>query len=393
MLKQLVAHSLCAILTLGASTLSLAYSPPLSIPVYSDDFGGASYVRPGITAAWSPYKTGTTPTGRKFLGQFGPEPALLRLAGIPAHSEVTLAFDLFVIGNWDGNGKTDGTQLGPDIWDLSVVGGRTLLHTTFSNFRSWAEPAQAYPGTYPGAVNNGATGAAETESLGYGAYHDSVYHLSFNFVHSAGLLALRFSCSTSERLEKKFGLDNVSVSVDPPHGHPTFPPVHPTVPPVHPPHPPVHPPANAKPDLAVQLSAPVYARAGENIGGSINVTAKNLGGAPAPGTTGALDPANGFMVDVVLSSDPHVPPGFAVFSASFVEDALLKGGRISNTADLAPLATRLYPALQGGSGTIPANIRTGLYYICARIDPGNKVAESNEGNNGACRMIKIEGMH
>ena len=33
------------------------------------------------------------------------------------------------------------------------------------------------------------------------------------------------------------------------------------------------------------------------------------------------------MIDFVLSSDDHVPPGFAPFAENFGEDVLLRGGR------------------------------------------------------------------
>ncbi len=146
--------------------------------------------------------------------------------------------------------------------------------------------------------------------------------------------------------------------------------------------------ATGRPDLAVTLSVPASAKAGQDIGPLIKVTAKNAGTAAAPGTVGALNPAGGYMIDVVLSKDMHVPPGFATYSAHFSEDVLLQGGRISNTQDLPPGGTRAYPT----GGGIPADTPTGAYFVCASIDPANKVAESNEGNNVMCKPIKIEGL-
>jgi hypothetical protein len=143
-----------------------------------------------------------------------------------------------------------------------------------------------------------------------------------------------------------------------------------------------------KPDLVVSLSVPASAKAGQDVGPLLKVVARNVGAAPAPGTVGTLDPANGFMIDLVLSKDVNVPPGFAVYSPNFSEDVLLKGGRISNTQDLPAGASKPYPALAG----IPADTPTGAYFICAFIDPANKVAESNEGNNVACKPIRIEGV-
>lgn len=143
----------------------------------------------------------------------------------------------------------------------------------------------------------------------------------------------------------------------------------------------------SKPDLLVSLTVPSAAKAGQDIGPMTKVVAKNAGTAPAPGTVGTLSPANGYMIDVVLSKDTTVPPGFAVYSAHFAEDVLLQGGRISNTEDLPPAGTKAYPT----GGGIPADTPTGGYYVCAFIDPGAKVAESNEANNVACKRIKIEG--
>jgi hypothetical protein len=98
---------------------------------------------------WSNDTRELTPAGgRVFLGRFGNETVSLLLSGLPAHSEVTVSFDLFIIDTWDGNSEEPG--IGPDIWDLSVTGGPTLLHTTFSNFDP--DQNQAYPDPFPGAI-------------------------------------------------------------------------------------------------------------------------------------------------------------------------------------------------------------------------------------------------
>jgi hypothetical protein len=138
-----------------------------------------------------------------------------------------------------------------------------------------------------------------------------------------------------------------------------------------------------EPDLTVGLTAPARAKAGSDIGPLVKLTARNIGTATALGTIGS--PANGHMIDLVLSKDQNVPAGFATFSAAFVEDALLKGGRTSNTVNLTPLSFKSYPT---GAG-IPADTPTGSYFLCARIDSGNKIAESDETNNVACVPIKI----
>jgi hypothetical protein len=408
MFTRLISLSITAVLTLGAVVFSpvLAQLPLGTLQLaYGNNFEGSEFKLPGVGALWSPHRIATTPSGRKFLGQFANEAVFLKVAGITAHSHVAVYFDLYLSDNWDGNGLCINNHAnGPDIFDLSVVGGPTLLHTTFSNVPGHP---QAYPGPFFGTYNpcnpspaaglpfNAAgTGAAEKNTLGYSL--DSVYRLNYTFAHTGPSLTLKFSSSVTSPDKEMFGLDNVRVLIAP-SGHPTVPP--PGHPPVHPPdrhpiqppgHPPIHPPANRKADLTVSITGPVYARAGDNIGAFITTTARNLGAAAAPGTSGSLDPANGYVIDVVLSTDRNVPPSPASYSAAFSEDVLLRGGRIGNTVDLAPLATKSYPSLSGGSGTIPADTPTGVYSVCARIDPANRVAESNEANNVACFPIKIE---
>ena len=148
----------------------------------------------------------------------------------------------------------------------------------------------------------------------------------------------------------------------------------------------VRPRPPLRPDLVVLIRAPRSANAGDEIGRNISIRARNRGLAVAPGTDGRGD---GYMIDVVLSTNALLPEGFANPSANFVEDMLLRGGRISRTADLAPGAMRGYPV----GATIPVDTPTGWYFVCARIDPGNKVAESNEHNNTACYPIHIRGVN
>jgi hypothetical protein len=140
-----------------------------------------------------------------------------------------------------------------------------------------------------------------------------------------------------------------------------------------------------RPNLRVKITGPKSAKPGEDISNLIKVRALNVGTAPAPGTNGTLSPANGFMIDVMLSSDTSVPAGFAVYSPSYSEDVLLLGGRISNTYDLPAGGNNSYSS----GATIPANTPPGIYYLAVRIDPGNKVAESNEGDNTFFQRIRI----
>jgi len=136
------------------------------------------------------------------------------------------------------------------------------------------------------------------------------------------------------------------------------------------------------PDLVARLAAPESARPGDDIGPRIHLAVKNVGGAPASGTR---DHTAGYMVDLTLGRDEILPVGFKAYSPHYSENVLLQGGRVSKTVDIAPAVTQRYPV---GAG-IPADVAPGLYFLCAYVDPGNAVPESNERNNVTCASLRI----
>jgi len=187
--------------------------PPV---VYSNNFEET------VGPEWSNTSTDITPTGRRFLGQFGNETVSLALSFLclASHTSLSLSFDLFIIRSWDGNTTYDprfGT-VGPDIWSLNLQGEPTVWQTTFTNWWQY-NYRQAYPGAYPGSDYAAFTGAAEVNSLGYTfwdgnkyADQDSVYHLSFVFPHTASSLAFNFSASGLQSLaDESWGIDNIEV--------------------------------------------------------------------------------------------------------------------------------------------------------------------------------------
>jgi len=145
-------------------------------------------------------------------------------------------------------------------------------------------------------------------------------------------------------------------------------------------------PAAAEPDLVVDVSGPATLTPGAPLGPGTQLEASNVGTGPAAGTVGTLDPPNGFMIDHVLSADTSVPPGFATYSPTWHEDVLLQGGRASNTTDLAAGASTVYP---DENASIPSDTPPGDYYLCAQIDPANRVIESDETNNVDCGRVTV----
>jgi hypothetical protein len=205
-------------------------NPAGSVVVYSNDFSnGAAAVANGAGPEWSDRKISALPVktvfpSANFLGDFGNETVSLSLSGLPAHGNLIVEFDLFILRSMDGNYSLMG--LGPDIWDLSVEGGPSLLHTTFSNINPSLAQAgfpegffQAYPGTFPNSSFPYQTGAIRVNSLGYafsGQNDDALYHIKKTVPDTSSALKLDFSSAqTQDITDESWGIKNVVVSVAP----------------------------------------------------------------------------------------------------------------------------------------------------------------------------------
>ena len=160
---------------------------------------------------------GTSPGSRKFLGEFGMETTTLTLDSLPTHASLTLSFDLFVLKSWDGSRylhPANNLPTGPDIFKLNVAGASTpLFYSSFTNIGPHYAFPQSYPDTYPSAEHAAETGADEVKTLGYW-YGDSVYHLSFEILHTADSISLEFTGIFDEHNipDESWGVDNVEVT-------------------------------------------------------------------------------------------------------------------------------------------------------------------------------------
>lgn len=111
---------------------------------------------------------------------------------------------------------------------------------------------------------------------------------------------------------------------------------------------------------------------------TFSVTVKNIGEGAAKGTASG----DGYMIDLSFHRAPiadPVRPHTVPSPYNFTEGMLLKGGRISNTVDLAPGASKQYSA----SVEIPKDIKPGKYWIGVSLDPFNKVAEGRGEEDNA----------
>lgn len=181
--------------------------------VYQAAFAGA------VGSEWTTALTGTTPSGRSFLGPFGNQAVTLSLACLPDHVQVTVDLELFVIQSWDGNEAVHpdtGDPIGPDIWQVSVAGGPAWR----TSFTQWPTFRQAFPGAYPDGDYPAYTGAAESNTLGYfyaGLPMDAVYRLTWTAPHAGPDLAVRFAAEGLQALtDESWGISRVVVRVAPP---------------------------------------------------------------------------------------------------------------------------------------------------------------------------------
>jgi subtilase family serine protease len=117
------------------------------------------------------------------------------------------------------------------------------------------------------------------------------------------------------------------------------------------------------PDLTVSFKGPTSAAQGENISTKVKISVKNKGNAEA----------RNFHVDVILRESPTV-------------EHMCGRGFI---ARLRPNESISSPSAMALPISIPGDIRSGNYEICAIADSTGVVIESNEGNNKVCHRIAI----
>jgi hypothetical protein len=132
-----------------------------------------------------------------------------------------------------------------------------------------------------------------------------------------------------------------------------------------------------RPDLAVRIrNCPVNVRPGGDLK-SFRVKAFNYGGVVIRDS----------VVDITLRKEAScpIPAPRAERTAHFVNGMLLQGGREKISLKAGHKADVKF----SGSHVVPPDTPLGDYFLCATIDAGDAIKESNEGNNCSCCPIKI----
>jgi hypothetical protein len=177
------------------------------------DVGYQSSFTQGLDSNWSGGKWAQTPTGNYFLCMGGDGEVYLVLTGLPEHSHLVVAFDLYAIGDW--RGSADPKR--PHQFIARLDDGRILVNTTIANPDPEIAYTQSYPDAIDEAVHTSATGAFAYNSLGFidgssSAPRDSTYRMVFTVPHNSGSGSVIFRVSgIGDGASASWGLDNVAV--------------------------------------------------------------------------------------------------------------------------------------------------------------------------------------
>jgi hypothetical protein len=134
----------------------------------------------------------------------------------------------------------------------------------------------------------------------------------------------------------------------------------------------------SKPDLAVKIKgSPAAARPGSDLKSTFKVRAFNYGGVDVKDA----------QVDIILRKDTtcQFPLQHAEYSPHYSDGVILLGGQEKVSIKAGQKADLKLK----GPNTIPHDTPEGDYFLCAVIDAGNAIKESNETNNCSCSPIKI----
>jgi len=131
-------------------------------------------------------------------------------------------------------------------------------------------------------------------------------------------------------------------------------------------------------DLTVRIKeCPKTARPGHDLGTTFKIKAINRG----------MIDIKDVLLDIILKKELtcSISTPLAEYSPHFHDGVLLKGGRQQVSLN-AGQTLMISPS---GPNTIPADTQAGDYFLCAVIDAGNKIKESDKQNNCICCPLKI----
>ncbi|MEM6820952.1 MAG: redoxin domain-containing protein [Verrucomicrobiota bacterium] len=164
-----------------------------------------------VSSNWSKQKVSSTALGeRTFLGPFGFEEVTLKLDSLAQHNWVTIEFDLYLLGSWNGNN----TKYGPDVFTVALGDGRVLHRTSFS--QRLGKYSQAYPGFFPIHRLPERTGAVEKNTLGHTFKNEessTVYRVKRTIPHRAKSVKIKIMAESDVSSQNEsWGIDNFKLT-------------------------------------------------------------------------------------------------------------------------------------------------------------------------------------
>jgi len=166
----------------------------------------------GLSKIWSGGNLISAPSGQMFLESDYPTSQTIRLLLDPVspHKKLKVSFDLYVIGDWQGNGEAD--LILPSIFSFGESGKPAMVQTTFCNLETCT---QSYPGYYLLNAYQAFYGAVEIGGLGYDptVIKEARYHIDTNFTHTDDFIDLTWFAENLPA-DARFGLDNVEITLD-----------------------------------------------------------------------------------------------------------------------------------------------------------------------------------
>jgi hypothetical protein len=169
-------------------------------------------------AEWDRRVSSLSPAGESFLGRLHNERVTLNLDVLPPHEHLVIATDLYVFGDWRGEGDASSA---PCVLTVRTSEGTEVLRATFANDGAGARWVQSYPQPAGSARNSAQFGAAKLNALklaspGGSTMADSVYRLVLSVPHQAVSAGLSFEVTglpggAGSGATVGWGLDNMAV--------------------------------------------------------------------------------------------------------------------------------------------------------------------------------------
>ncbi|HEV2755928.1 MAG TPA: hypothetical protein VG318_09160 [Actinomycetota bacterium] len=209
---------LLAVVVLGRSARPEPDARVVRFDTFDDGVGGVWSHQEVTTARFKPTSATQAEldprSKRSFLGPFAAETVDLSLEELPDHAAITITFDFFAIGSWDGNN----VENGPDRFQLRADDDdEPFFDASFTNGGPGGITKQSYPFQFTEMRCPGTTGSSEYETLGFdfrSSPHNSVYRITRTFPHRGETLRVRFTGYglSASSTDESWGLDNVAVT-------------------------------------------------------------------------------------------------------------------------------------------------------------------------------------